>query len=173
METTGASDADAGRSKRGRQLSPPAAERISAGCYGALVSASTLMGLGDADLGAVVTLVVLTNLVYFAIHVFAYTIGDTDTTRTPLAVMTHHLAVSAPMISVTFAPVLCVSVLVLFGVAIKVAVLWGVGVALAYLVSVATAGAALRGYSPLAIVGVAIVSAVGSAALLIAKISLH
>jgi hypothetical protein len=31
----------------------------------------------------------------------------------------------------------------------------------------------LRGYSPLAIVGVAIVSAVGSAALLIAKISLH
>jgi hypothetical protein len=158
---------------RARRLSAPAAERVSAGCYGALVSASTLIGLREASLGTVVGLVVLTNLVYFAIHVFSYTIGDTDTTRRPGSVIIHHLKVSAPMVSAAFAPVLCVSVLVLSGVGMATAVLWGVGVALIYLVLVATWGAALRRYPPVAVFGTAVVTAGVSAALLLAKISLH
>ncbi|SDP32419.1 hypothetical protein SAMN04487788_3037 [Microbacterium testaceum StLB037] len=49
---------------RQRRLSTDTAERISAGCYGALVSASTLIGLGEADLSDVILVVALTNVVY-------------------------------------------------------------------------------------------------------------
>ena len=155
-----------------RRLGHSAAERISAGCYGALVSASTLIGLGDSDLGLVVAVVALTNLVYCATHVFAYSLGDTSTRR-PWTIFRHHLAVSAPMVSVTFLPLLVVVLLVTFGVDLPSALLWGVGVAMTYLVVVATVGARLRGYSPLGVVLTALGAALVSALLVVAKLLLH
>lgn len=155
-----------------RRLGNDAAERISAGCYGALVSASTLFGLNDTDLGIVVAVVALTNIVYFATHVFAYSLGDVSTER-PSRIISHHLRVSAPMVSVTFAPLLVVVVLTLTGVDLSTALLWGVGVAMTYLVVVATTGARLRGYSPLTVVLTAVGAAVVSALLVVAKLLLH
>lgn len=155
-----------------RRLGHDAAERISAGCYGALVSASTLIGLSGSDLGVVVAVVALTNLVYFATHVFAYCLGDTSAER-PWAIFRHHLAVSAPMVSVTFLPLLVVVLLVAFGVDLPTALLWGVGVAMMYLVVVATTGARLRGYSPVGVVLTAIGAALVSALLIVAKLLLH
>lgn len=155
-----------------RTLGHDAAERISAGCYGALVSASTLIGLGTTDLALVIAVVALTNVVYFATHVFAYSLGDTSTDR-PSRIFLHHLRVSAPMVSVTFLPLLVVVVLVAFGVSLPTALLWGVGVAMAYLVVVATAGARLRGYSALGVVLTAAGAAIVSALLISAKLILH
>ncbi|MDF2989963.1 MAG: transcriptional regulator [Microbacterium sp.] len=155
-----------------RRLGHDAAERISAGCYGALVSASTLIGLGNADLADVIAVVALTNLVYFATHVFAYTLGDVSSKRA-WPVIRHHLAVSAPMVSVTFLPLLVVVGLVATGVDLQTALLWGVGVAMAYLVIVATAGARLRGSSPIAVVLTAIGAAVIAGLLIVAKLLLH
>lgn len=155
-----------------RSLGPDAAERISAGCYGALVSASTLIGLGTADLGDVIAVVALTNLVYFATHVFAYSLGDVSSKR-PSRIIAHHLTVSAPMVSVTFLPLLLVVVLAGTGVALSTALLWGVAVAVSYLVIVATAGARLRGYSPVAVALTAVGSAVVAALLIVAKLLLH
>ncbi|MBB3158842.1 hypothetical protein FHS07_002560 [Microbacterium proteolyticum] len=149
-----------------------AAERISAGCYGALVSASTLVGLGGSDLGLVVAVVALTNVVYFATHVFAYSVGDTSAER-PSRIVAHHLRVSAPMVSVTFLPLLVVVVLVAFRVDLPTALLWGVGVAMSYLVVVATAGARLRGSSGLGVVLTAIGAALVSTLLIVAKLLLH
>lgn len=154
------------------RLGHDAAERISAGCYGALVSASTLIGLGDADLIDVVAVVALTNVVYFATHVFAYSLGDTSAQR-PSRIIRHHLAVGAPMVSVTFLPLLLVVILTAAGVGLETALLWGVGVAMSYLVVVATAGARLRGYSALVVVLTAIGAAVVSALLIVAKLLLH
>nr|WP_154923924.1 hypothetical protein [Microbacterium testaceum] len=154
------------------RLGHDAAERISAGCYGALVSASTLIGLDDADLGDVIAVVALTNIVYFATHVFAYSLGDTSSQR-PWPIVRHHLAVGAPMVSVTFLPLLLVVILVAAGVGLQTALLWGVGVAISYLVVVATAGARLRGYSPLVVVLTAVGAAVISALLIVAKLLLH
>ena len=57
-------------------LGKEAAERVSAGCYGAIVAASTLAGSADLPAGRLILLVVATNLVYYGTHVFAYTIGD-------------------------------------------------------------------------------------------------
>ncbi|OZD38594.1 hypothetical protein CH252_32175 [Rhodococcus sp. 06-1477-1B] len=158
--------------ERQRRLSTDTAERISAGCYGALVSASTLIGLGEADLGDVILVVALTNLVYFATHVFAYSLGDVSSER-PSRIFRHHMRVSAPMVSVTFLPLLIVVLLVAFGVGLSTALLWGVGVAMAYLVIVATAGARLRGYSPLVVVVTAVGAALVSALLIVAKLLLH
>jgi hypothetical protein len=155
-----------------RRLGPDAAERISAGCYGALVSASTLIGLGDADLSDVILVVALTNLVYFATHVFAYSLGDVSSKRS-WPTIRHHLAVSAPMVSVTFLPLLVVVVLVATGVDLPTALLWGVGVAMAYLVAVATVGARLRGSSPNVVVLTAIGAAVIAGLLIVAKLLLH
>ncbi|KTS07606.1 MULTISPECIES: hypothetical protein [Microbacterium] len=155
-----------------RRLGTDAAERISAGCYGALVSASTLIGLGDADLSDVIAVVALTNVVYFATHVFAYSLGDVSAKR-PLSIIRHHLAVSAPMVSVTFLPLLVVVVLVATGVDLPTALLWGVGVAMAYLVAVATVGARLRGYSPIVVILTAVGAAVIAGLLIVAKLLLH
>lgn len=159
-------------SRRRRALGREAAERISAGCYGALVSASTLIGLSEADLGLIVIIVALTNVVYFATHVFAYTLGDVSAKR-PSRIVLHHMAVSAPMVSAAFVPLILVVVLAAFDVAIETALLWGVGAAMAYLVVVATAGARLRGYPALAVVFTAIGSAVIAALLIVAKLLLH
>lgn len=155
-----------------RTFGKDAAERISAGCYGALVSASTLIGLGSADLPLVVVVVALTNIIYFATHVFASSLGDTSTER-PGRIFAHHLYVSAPMVSVTFVPLLVVVVLVAFGVSLPTALLWGVAVAMAYLVVVATAGARLRGYSALGVVLTAAGAAIVSVLLVTAKWMLH
>lgn len=155
-----------------KPLGQVAAERISAGCYGALVSASTLIGLGTSDLAVVIAVVALTNVVYFATHVFAYSVGDTSSER-PSRIIAHHLRVSAPMVSVTFLPLLVVVLLVAFGVDLSTALLWGVGVAMSYLVVVATAGARLRGYSGLGVVLTAIGAALMSALLIVAKLLLH
>lgn len=155
-----------------RRLGRDAAERISAGCYGALISASTLFGLSDTDLGTVIAVVALTNLVYFATHVFAYSLGDVSARR-PGQVVLHHLRVSAPMISATFAPLLVVVVLSATGVALSTALLWGVAVAMTYLVVVATAGARLRGYSFVAVLLTAMGAAIVAAVLITAKLLLH
>jgi hypothetical protein len=155
-----------------RHLAHDTAERISAGCYGALVSASTLIGLDGSDIGVVVAVVALTNFVYFATHVFAYTLGDVSS-RSPRKIIAHHLRVSAPMVSVTFAPLLVVVLLTATGVDQFTALLWGVGVAMTYLVVVATAGARLRGYSFLAVVLTGVGAAVLAALLVLAKLLLH
>jgi hypothetical protein len=148
------------------------AERISAGCYGALVSASTLVGLGDAEPATIIAVVTLTNLVYFVTHVFAYTLGDTSGGPLGRALL-HHAWVSAPMVSVTFVPLLVVLVLAASGVGMTTALLWGVGTAMLYLVSVAVVGARLRGLSVLGVIVVGILAAAISALLIAAKLLLH
>ena len=59
-----------------RGLGREGAERVSAGCYGSIVAASTLAGSAAVPPGELALLVVATNLVYFSTHVFAYSIGD-------------------------------------------------------------------------------------------------
>jgi hypothetical protein len=59
-----------------RELGREGAERVSAGCYGSIVAASTLAGSAAIPPGELALLVVATNLVYFSTHVFAYSIGD-------------------------------------------------------------------------------------------------
>jgi hypothetical protein len=59
-----------------RGLGREGAERVSAGCYGSIVAASTLAGSAEVPPGELALLVVATNLVYFSTHVFAYSIGD-------------------------------------------------------------------------------------------------
>ncbi|MBF4514043.1 hypothetical protein ITJ66_16275 [Plantibacter sp. VKM Ac-2885] len=161
---------------RGRRISfgPDAAERVSAGCYGALIAATTLIGLTDTSTGSLVVLVLLTNLVYYATHVFAYTVGGpADGESNGWVTVRHHLAVSAPMVSVTFVPVLLVVILGLVGVGRDDALIAGVITALVYLVLVATAGAYFRGLRPVAVVLVGVLTLLISAALVLAKLSLH
>jgi hypothetical protein len=155
-------------------LSVDAAERISAGCYGALVAASTLVATRDTSLADLVLIVVLTNVIYYATHVFAYTIGDHSPEATnPLKTVRHHLKVSAPLVSAAFAPVLVVLLLALFGVGLEAATVGGVITAVLFLASVAMVGAILRRFHPLSIVAIAVVTIIVSLALVIAKISLH
>lgn len=155
-------------------MGPDTAERISAGCYGALVAASTLVGLGGSAPGKIALLVVLTNVVYYATHVFAYTIGDRDEAgHGPWKVVLHHLRVGAPMVSVSFAPVVVVFLFLWVGVAQQVAVLGGVITAVLFLSSVATTGAYLKGLRPRAVVVVALATMVMAALIVIAKLSLH
>lgn len=157
-----------------RRVGKDGAERISAGCYGALIAATTLIGTHDASLGGLVLVVVITNLIYYATHVFAYTVGaPTDAEHGGRKAIEHHLKVSAPMISVTFAPIIVVVVCESFGVGRDDALVAGVVTALLYLVSVATTGAYLRGLRPLGVVLVGILTFVVSAALVAAKLSLH
>lgn len=68
------------RSRRG--LSREGAERVSAGCYGSIVAASTLAGSAAVRPAELALLVVATNLVYFGTHVFAYSIGDPNQNAT-------------------------------------------------------------------------------------------
>jgi len=160
--------------KRRDRFGPDAAERISAGCYGALIAATTLIGLTDVSTGSLVLIVVLTNLIYYATHVFAYTIGSPPSGETSgWATVRHHLAVSAPMVSVTFAPVLLVVVSEASGVGRNDALVVGVTTALVYLVAVATAGAYLRGFRPIVVILVGGLTFLVSAALVLAKLSLH
>ena len=166
--------AAASRARRRERFGPDAGERISAGCYGALVAATTLIGLTEASTGSLVLVVVLTNLIYYATHVFAYTVGaPTGEGEAGWPAVRHHLVVSAPMISVTFLPIALVVVLELVGVENETAVLVGVMAALAYLVVVATAGAFVRGLRPLAVVLVGALTLLVAVALVAAKLSLH
>jgi len=157
-----------------RQLGPDAAERISAGCYGALVAATTLVEIGDVSVGKLITFVILTNVIYYATHVFAYTIGDHGTAdETPARSLVHHLRVSAPMVLAAFAPLIVVLVLELFGVAHTPAVISGVGVAVLFLAAVATVGAQLRRVALFAVILTPIVTIAISTLLVVAKLSLH
>jgi hypothetical protein len=167
--------AGARKTRRGR-FGADAGERISAGCYGALVAASTLVGLTEASTGSLILIVVLTNLIYYATHVFAYTVGspaEDEGERAGWPAVRHHLAVSAPMVSVTFLPVALVVVLELVGVDRESSVLAGVVVALSYLVVVATGGAFVRGLRPVTVILVGVLTLVVSVALIAAKLSLH
>ncbi|MFE1664628.1 hypothetical protein [Microbacterium sp. P02] len=153
-------------------LGPVAAERVSAGCYGSLVAASTLIGLGEAEIGWLIAVVILTNAIYYATHVFAYTVGDSSG-DSPLKVARHHLRVSAPMISATFGPLIVVLLLLLMGVGQEVAVSIGAGAGLATLAAVATTGAVLRGARMWEGVAVAAVTVALGTALIIFKFELH
>src|SRR5829696_9391176 len=93
------------RSRRG--LGREGAERVSAGCYGSIVAASTLAGSAAVPPGELALLVVATNLVYFGTHVFAYSIGDPDLERQHLhRIAARHARVGAPMISSAFLPLM-------------------------------------------------------------------
>ena len=103
------------RSRRG--LGREAAERVSAGCYGAIVAASTLAGTSELPAGKLTLLVVATNLVYYGTHVFAYSIGDADLEHQHLhRIAAHHARVGAPMISAAFLPLIVALVLEALGV---------------------------------------------------------
>lgn len=132
------------RSRRG--LGREASERVSAGCYGALVAASTLAGTAELPAGKLVLLVVATNLVYFGTHVFAYTIGDPDMERQHLQqVVARHARVAAPMISAAFLPLIVALVLEWLGMNHQSATNIGVFTAAGLLVAVALPGAYLHG----------------------------
>lgn len=156
------------------RFGPDTAERVSAGCYGALISATTLIGMTESSVSSLVVIVVLTNVIYYATHVFAYTIGTQPRDGTSGAQnVRHHLAVSAPMVSVTFVPVTLVVVLEMFGVGHGHALVAGVTAALVYLVAVATGGAYLRGLRPLVVFVIGVLTFIVSAVLVLAKLSLH
>jgi hypothetical protein len=163
-----------------RDIGPEAAERVSAGVYGSLVACTTLIGLSDRPLLTLVWIVIATNLVYYATHVFAYTIGSRPRSQeearahSSLAgAVLHHAVVGAPLASAAFLPIIVVVVLELLGVAQALAILFGVVVAAISLAGVATTGVYLRGVRGLPLVITAAV-ALGIAALLVwAKLSLH
>jgi hypothetical protein len=155
-------------------MTPATSERISAGCYGSLIAASTLIGLGEIGVGELIVIVVLTNIVYYATHVFAYSIGDTDIrSRGAWQTVTHHLTVSAPMVSVCFAPLIIVLILTAVGLEQPGPVVFGVIGALVVLVGVATSAAYLRRLHPVAIVLTAVITLALSGALIWAKLLLH
>ena len=127
-------------------LGKEAAERVSAGCYGAIVAASTLAGSADVPAGRLILLVVATNLVYYGTHVFAYTIGDANPEQKQLhQVAAHHARVSAAMISSAFLPLVVALVLEFVGVDHERATNIGVITAAGLLVAVALPGAYLHG----------------------------
>jgi hypothetical protein len=163
-----------------RDIGPEAAERVSAGVYGSLVACTTLIGVSDRPLGTLIWIVIATNLVYYATHVFAYTIGsrprsaeEAGEKRSLLGTVLHHAAVGAPLASAAFLPIIVVVVLELFGVEQSKAVLFGVIVAALSLASVATTGIYLRGVRGLPIVLSAIAALVVAGLLVWAKLSLH
>lgn len=132
------------RSRAG--LGKEAAERVSAGCYGSVVAASTLAGTAEVPLLQLTLLVLATNLVYFVTHVFAYTIGDSDLEREDLfRVAAHHASVGGPMITAAFVPLAVVVALELFGMDHERATTIGVITAGGLLVVVALPGAYLHG----------------------------
>jgi hypothetical protein len=157
-----------------RQLGPDAAERISAGCYGALVAATTLVEIGDVSVGKLITFVILTNVIYYATHVFAYTIGDHGAAdEAPGRSLLHHLRVSAPIVLAAFVPLVIVLLLELAGVAHVPAVICGVGVAVVCLAAIATVGAWMRRVALIAVILTPVVTIAISALLVFAKFSLH
>ncbi|HSP51349.1 MAG TPA: hypothetical protein VLO00_00510, partial [Cryobacterium sp.] len=105
------------------RIGPAGAERISAGAYGLLVAASTLIGLGNSSVLTIIGVVMITNFLYYATHVFAYSIGDTEIGWTHVR---HHLRISAPMISAAFVPLLTVLALLALGFDTGTATLIGV-----------------------------------------------
>lgn len=58
-------------------------QRVSAGCYRAVVAASTMAGSAEAPLLRLTLLVVATNLVYFGTHVFTFAFAIQPSTRGP------------------------------------------------------------------------------------------
>ena len=157
------------RSQRG--LGREAAERVSAGCYGGVVAASTLAGSADVPPGRLALLVVATNLVYFGTHVFAYTIGDPDVERKHLHQMSaHHARVAAPMISAAFIPLVVVLVLEVIGVDYERATNIGVVVAAGLLVLVALPGAYLHGVRGWGLALIALLVVVMTGVLVTAKV---
>ncbi|PJJ55194.1 hypothetical protein [Compostimonas suwonensis] len=161
------------------ELSADAAERVSAGAYGYLVAAATLIGIGDRPLWTVIVIVVTTNLVYFATHVFAYTIGPQphakgeELSSTSLgATVRHHLAVSAPILSAAFLPLAVVLLLVVLGVDQQTATLFAVATAAFLLTSIATGSIYLRGVRGWRLVLVAVVTLALMSVLVIAKLVL-
>ncbi len=132
------------RSRRG--LGNDSAERVSVGCYGAIVAASTLAGSAELPPPQLILLVIATNLVYFGTHVFAYTIGDPNLEGKNLhQISAHHARVGAPMISAAFLPLLVVLVLEGLGVNHERATNIGVITAAGLLVVAALPGAYLHG----------------------------
>ena len=148
------------------RIGPAGAERISAGAYGLLVAASTLIGLGRSSAGTIIIVVMITNLVYFATHVFAYSIGDTELGWTHVR---HHLRVSAPMISAAFVPLLTVLALLALGFDTGIATLIGMITATVLLAVVAVGGLRLRGIRGWPLVLVVAGTVLVAAVLILAK----
>jgi hypothetical protein len=158
-------------------LGPDAAERLSAGVYGALVAATTLIGASDKSFGQLIWIVVATNLVYYATHVFAYTIGsspaDPSQAESLGAVIRHHLVVSAPIASAAFIPLIVVIVLELCGVDQTPAVFFGVVAGALGLATTATSSVYLRGVRGVRLLLVAIAALIVAGLLVAAKLALH
>jgi hypothetical protein len=148
------------------RIGPAGAERISAGAYGLLVAASTLIGLGQSSAVTIIIVVMITNLVYYATHVFAYSIGDSEIGWTHVR---HHLRVSAPMISAAFVPLLVVLGLLIMGFDTGTATLIGMITATVLLAVVAVGGLRLRGIRGWPLVLMAVGTVVLAAVLILAK----
>lgn len=157
------------RSRAG--LGREAAERVSAGCYGAVVAASTLAGTAELPAGQLTLLVVATNLVYFGTHVFAYSIGDPDLERQHLHhVAARHARVGAPMISAAFLPLIVALVLEWLGINHERATNIGVFTAAGLLVVVALPGAYLHGVRGWGLALVTLLIVFMTALLVVAKV---
>ena len=150
------------------RLGPDGAERISAGAYGLLVAASTLLGLGSSPTLTIIAVVVVTNLIYYATHVFAYTIGSTEG-RIGWVDIQHHLYVSAPMFSAAFAPLAIVLIGLAFGADTRAATLFGVIGATLLLSVEAVIGMRLRGIRGWPVLAVAAGTVVAATVLILAK----
>jgi hypothetical protein len=144
-----------------RRAGPEATERVSAGCYGAIVAASTLAGSAALPAASLILLVVATNSVYFGTHVLAYAIGDPNLEREPFhRLVVHHARVAGPMITAVFVPLLVVLTLEFFGTDHERATNIGVITAAGLLVAVALPGAyvhGMRGWR-LAVLGFAVIA---------------
>jgi hypothetical protein len=157
------------RSRRG--LGREAAERVSAGCYGAVVAAATLAGTAELPAGKLTLLVVATNLVYFGTHVFAYSIGDPDLEQQHLhRIAAHHARIGAPMITAAFLPLIVALVLEALGVNHEQATNIGVFTAAALLVVVALPGAYLHGIRGWGLVLLTLLIVAMTALLVVAKV---
>ena len=154
-----------------RGLGREGAERVSAGCYGSIVAASTLAGSAAVPPGELALLVVATNLVYFSTHVFAYSIGDPDLEHQHiLRVGAHHARVGAPMITAAFLPLIVALVLEAFGVHHEQATNIGVLTAAGLLVVVALPGAYLHGVRGWGLVFITLLIVAMTAMLVVAKV---
>ncbi|WP_156821298.1 hypothetical protein [Microlunatus phosphovorus] len=154
-----------------RELGREAAERVSAGCYGAIVAASTLAGTAELPTGKLTLLVVATNLVYFGTHVLAYSIGDPDLERQHLhRIAARHARVAAPMISAAFLPLIVALVLEALGVQHDQATNIGVFTAAGLLVVVALPGAYLHGLRGWRLVLITLLIVAMTALLVVAKV---
>jgi hypothetical protein len=155
----------------GRGLGREGAERVSAGCYGSIVAASTLAGSAAVPPGELALLVVATNLVYFSTHVFAYSIGDPNVEGNHLPqVAAHHAQVAAPMVSAAFLPVVVVLVLEILGADHQRAISVGVITAAGLLVVVGFSGAYLHGVRGLGLALLTLVILAMTTVLVLAKL---